>query len=220
MQRSTLLLFFFLFYSQVTFSQIKSQSVKLSLSNNLKLSDIGLHKTDQFNWILLDSNQQIITQNSGASIFDYIFGTPGQFFLKISNITNADHEGCKHENSDQLFEIKVANSAVHFDVEHITFSPQLNSSNIVNGVEMTIPVDIKLLAGSQTSITTNDFEARFQGVGCNITAKVLNPQVIHQNGSFFIQFFVKGTVEPGSYIMIDFLDPSGKITTYYHTTEL
>jgi hypothetical protein len=220
MQRPLHLLLFVIFISQQLYSQSKQPSLNLNFNEKLNMRELGLHEGDQFNWRILDSNQQQITQQQGQGLFQYVFANPGRYHLQISNITSSAHEGCNHETSDQIFDIFVSPFALNFDLNQIQFSSQLTSSQLANGLEISVPFHLEMVAGGQAKLATQALEARFQGVGCRVETKVLNPQVLDHSGDYTIKFFVKGTAEPRSYIMIDFVDPSGKISTYYHTTEL
>lgn len=184
------------------------------------MRDLGLHEMDQFDWAILDSSQQLLTQHQGQSLFQHVFSNPGIYYVQISNIKSAAHEGCNHEKSDQIFEIAVSEFTINFKLDQIQFSSQLTASQLNNGLEISIPFHLEIASEGQVKLATQELEARFQGIGCRVDTKVSNPQVLSKNGDYTVKFFVKGSAEPRSFIMIDFVDPSGKISTYYHTTEL
>ena len=185
------------------------------------LSEIGLHPDDQFDWYILDSNSIQIEKGQNESLGNFIFNNPGSYTIHINNISNSSHKGCEHEIMKEIIQpIHVSSYAIRFNMEQISFSSTLSASNLSSGLEMTIPIEVTSVPGSMIHINTNELIARFQGVDCSIQSKLMNANIIDKNGQYSIQYHLQGTVTPNSYIMIDFIEPYGKISTYYHTTKL
>jgi hypothetical protein len=70
------------------------------------------------------------------------------------------------------------------------------------------------------SFDLNELNVMVQGVGCAITVTKSGQENPVKAGLHNLQFTLKGNSTKQSYIMIDFIDQNGTITTYYHPQSL
>lgn len=177
-----------------------------------------MHQGDQFNWALSDTNQNVIITGNQSTLPNYLFSTPGKFLLQITALPSAGHLECNHGGESGIFEVSVSALKVVFDISQITFLTTLDATNLVQGVDLTIPMQVSMF--NTLSLNTSLFKVRMQGVDCSVQTDILNPQIIQTSGNYELKVHLQGQAKDQSYIMIDFIDHLGNISTYYHPTEL
>jgi hypothetical protein len=192
--------------------------ISLTFNGQLGFREIKMHQGDQFNWSLSDTNQNVLITGNQATFFDYHFSIPGNYILQVTALPSAGHSECNHGGDSGLFEVSVSALRVVFDISQITFLSTLDASHLVQGVDFTIPMQVSMF--NTQSLNTSSFKIRMQGVDCSVQANILNPQIIQTSGNYELKVHLQGQAKDQSYIMIDFIDHLGNISTYYHPTEL
>jgi hypothetical protein len=192
--------------------------ISLTYNGQLDLREIKMHQGDQFNWALSDTNQNVIITGNQSTLPNYLFSTPGKFLLQITALPSAGHLECNHGGESGIFEVSVSALKVVFDISQITFLTTLDATNLVQGVDLTIPMQVSMF--NTLSLNTSLFKVRMQGVDCSVQTDILNPQIIQTSGNYELKVHLQGQAKDQSYIMIDFIDHLGNISTYYHPTEL
>jgi hypothetical protein len=215
-----LLVIFFFSTTKFNAQSVNASLNKISLTYNgqLDLREIKMHQGDQFNWALSDTNQNVIITGNQSTLPNYLFSTPGKFLLQITALPSAGHLECNHGGESGIFEVSVSALKVVFDISQITFLTTLDATNLVQGVDLTIPMQVSMF--NTLSLNTSLFKVRMQGVDCSVQTDILNPQIIQTSGNYELKVHLQGQAKDQSYIMIDFIDHLGNISTYYHPTEL
>ncbi|MEN9973586.1 MAG: hypothetical protein RIS20_1933 [Bacteroidota bacterium] len=223
------LTFFFLFFivigstvfAQSPLSQGNEQNkLQIPFNHHLDLNQLGLHVTDTFDWEIRDSNNEVVVNQSNGNLDAYSFSIPGTYSLSISNIAEKQPSECNHSRLPQSFEITVSNYDVKFDVLNLSFSNSLTTENLQNGLFLDVPVTINMYSNSTQTIDLNAIKVMVQGVGCAISATPAGQDHTLNSGQHNLRFSLKGNSIKQSYIMIDFIDQNGAITTYYHPQTL
>lgn len=219
--RISLLLVIFFFSTTKFNAQSGNASLdKISLTYNgqVGLREIKMHQGDQFNWALSDTNQNVIITGNQSTLPNYLFSTPGKFILQVTALPSIGHSECNHGGDSGIFEVSVSALKVVFDISQITFLSTLDATHLVQGVDLTIPMQVSMF--NTQSLNTSSFKVRMQGVDCSVQANIFNPQIIQTSGNYELKVHLQGQATDQSYIMIDFIDHLGNISTYYHPTEL
>lgn len=219
--RISLLLVIFFFSTTKFNAQSGNASLdKISLTYNgqVGLREIKMHQGDQFNWALSDTNQNVIITGNQSTLPNYLFSTPGKFILQVTALPSIGHTECNHGGDSGIFEVSVSALKVVFDISQITFLSTLDATHLVQGVDLTIPIQVSMF--NTQSLNTSSFKVRMQGVDCSVQANIFNPQIIQTSGNYELKVHLQGQAKDQSYIMIDFIDHLGNISTYYHPTEL
>lgn len=208
-----------LFASVSILSHAQNQ-INIPFGTKISLQDLGLHANESITWSLKDSNQVEITNNNQIGIENYFFSTPGKFRLDVQGLPSSTHSECSHGSGFQeSWLIKVSDIKIEFLTNQISFSTNLTSANLPNGVILEIPIQVAFQNNS-AELKYSDLKVQMQGVDCNVGATILNSEVIHSPGNYTLKVNLKGAARSQSYIMIDFTDMNGNITTYYHSTQL
>jgi hypothetical protein len=219
--RISLLLVIFFFSTTKFNAQSGNASLdKISLTYNgqVGLREIKMHQGDQFNWALSDTNQNVIITGNQSTLPNYLFSTPGKFILQVTALPSIGYSECNHGGDSGIFEVSVSALKVVFDISQITFLSTLDATHLVQGVDLTIPMQVSMF--NTQSLNTSSFKVRMQGVDCSVQANIFNPQIIQTSGNYELKVHLQGQAKDQSYIMIDFIDHLGNISTYYHPTEL
>lgn len=223
LRRSKQLLLTFLFAS-ISFLAVSQNDsnkiITLDYNSQLSLKQLGLHSNHSYLWELRDSLGNLVANSDLGLLQDYIFSIPGKFQLSYQELPSQIVSECNHGPASGMVELQVVDSKILFDVNQILFHNNLTSGQLLNGVELTIPFQVNRFNNQSKLINTADFRVSFQGIDCNIVATILNPQIIQTTGIFQLKVKLQGLAPEHTYIMIDFMDHHGRISTYYHTQEL
>jgi hypothetical protein len=220
-------MFLFLFLFSVAFS-IKAQSnrpveaseIFISYGNSVIPEQIGIHKNDSFKWQITDEASAIIADESQGSFFSYVFSVPGTFYVEIISVHSDQNHVCSNHGFSGNFKVKVSPVKISFDVDSISFSAPLISDNLSNTIEISLPVNVSYYDNSISQIALEQVKIIFQGVNCNVNCSYAQPGQKLMNGKSLIHFNASGIAQKGTFVMLDFVDHNGLITTYYHTNEL
>jgi hypothetical protein len=208
-------------FAQSPISQGNEQNkLQIPFNHHLDLNQLGLHLTDTFDWEIRNSNLELVTNQSNGNLDAYSFAIPGEYTLFISNIAEKQPSDCNHSRQPISYEIAVSNYEVIFDVLNISFSNSLTTENLQNGLFLDIPVTVNIYNNSAQSIDLNTIKVMVQGVGCDITVTPIIQDHPLTSGQHNLRFNLKGNTIKESYIMIDFMEQNGAITTYYHPQTL
>ncbi len=198
----------------------RTNEIQLAFDESIKLSDLDLHVNDQFNWQVFDSLGNIIASNASNDLSIFKFPKSGVYRMNVVHVSTPSHEKCQHSHAPSDFYIRVSPVHITFNIDQIVFSKTLNSSNLSQGLEIDIPVDVSIENGSGLSVSDQEINVLFKGVDCHVKVARIDSTLINHNGTYNLRFSAIGSTRAHSYIMIDFIHSFVKSTTYYHSTEL
>jgi hypothetical protein len=127
---------------------------------------------------------------------------------------------CSNHGFSGNWKINVSPVKMSFDVESIAFSAPLQTENLVSSIEISLPVNVSFYDSSISQIAMEQIKLSFQGTNCDVNCNYKNPGQKLMAGQSLIHFVASGKASKGTYVMLDFIDHNGLITTYYHTNEL
>lgn len=211
--------FAFNFFGQIDLMNATEVNLRIAYGQKLNRELTGLNESETINWTITLENTIVADgQKMGISLYDFEWENPGNYSLHI----NSSHHGegpCNHENHDLDFNVVVSEERVEFKIDRISFSNELLKEHLENGMTMSIPVELSS-KNNKLAFDTKVIVVNFQGVGCEVKVQPLSENTIIEQSSFELKYHLQGKVEKDSYIMIDFLDNNGNITTYYHLNKL
>jgi hypothetical protein len=207
-------------FCQQNVSVDRANEIQLAFDESLKLTDLDLHVNDQINWQVFDSIGNEISSNASIELSVFKFPKSGFYRLNVTHISTPSPEKCQHSHAPSDFYIRVAPVHVNFNIDQIVFSKPLNSFNLSQGLEITIPVNVNIENASELSVSDQEINVLFQGVDCHVKVDRLDSTLINYNGTYNLRFSAVGSTQAHSYIMIDFIHSMGQSNTYYHPTEL
>ena len=200
--------------------QDSKNSVRLSFGQHILPEQLGLHAKDKFEWKILNAKNELVADQSKGDLFSQEFSLPGNYVLHVDNTKSPQDHQCSHHSFSGSWLVEVSPVQVRFDLEKLSFSNELLSENIQRTLEMYIPVTVLKHNPEVSDIEISKMRVAFQGVDCNVIVKPKNPELKLSNGDYQITYTLTGSVPKKTYIMIDFIDQNGNITTYYHPNEL
>jgi hypothetical protein len=198
----------------------QTNEIQLAFDESIKLTDLDLHVNDQFNWQVFDSLGNMIASNASNDLSIFKFPKPGVYRMNVVHVSTPSLEKCQHSHEPSDFYIRVSPVHVTFNIDQIAFSKTLNSSNLSQGLEITIPVNVSIENGRELSVSDQEINVLFQGVDCHVKVERIDSTLINHNGTYNLRFSAVGSSQAHSYIMIDFIHSMGQSNTYYHPTEL
>jgi hypothetical protein len=208
-------------YAQNIVSQENEQNkLRISYNHHIDLNQLGLHSTDAFDWEIRNENNEVVVNQSFGNIDAYVFSLPGEYTISISNISALQPSECHHSRLPESWAISVSAYDLTFDVQNLSFSKTLTTENLQNSLILDVPVTLTIFSDSSQSIDLNDLKVMVQGVGCQISVSRSQQQLNLTPGQHHLQYTLKGNSIKQSYIMIDFVDQNGAISTYYHPQSL
>lgn len=223
------LTFFFLFLivlgsnviAQSPLSHANEQNkLHIPFNHHIELNQLGLHSTDSFDWEIRNKNNEVIANKSFGNIATYVFALPGEYELFITNIAEQQPSECNHSRLTMSWEIFISPFDVTFDVQNLSFSKTLTTENLQSSLTLNVPVSIGIHSDYMQLFDLNELNVMVQGVGCEIAVTKSETENSVKSGLHNLQFTLKGNSTKQSYIMIDFIDQNGTITTYYHPQSL
>ena len=198
----------------------QANEIQLAFDESIKLTDLDLHVNDQFNWQVFDSLGNMIASNTSNDLSIFKFPKSGIYRMNVVHVSTPSPEKCQHSHAPSDFYIRVSPVHVTFNIDQIAFSKTLNSSNLSQGLEITIPVNVSIENGRELSVSDQEINVLFQGVDCHVKVERIDSTLINHNGTYNLRFSAVGSSQAHSYIMIDFIHSMGQSNTYYHPTEL
>lgn len=220
-------IFLLLFMFSVAFSlkaesnpETEESEIFISYGNAVNPEQIGIHRNDSFKWKITDGDYKIIADESQGSFFLYLFSVPGTFYVEINSVQAEQNHECSNHGFSGNWKVNVSPVKISFDVQSIVFSEPLLAENLASSVEMSVPVRISYYDNTISKIAVEQVKVSFQGVNCNVVCSYSTPGQILMSGQSLIHFKASGIAQKGTYVMLDFIDHNGLITTYYHTNEL
>ena len=219
--------FLFLFLFSVSFS-LRAQSngaaekseISISFGNTITPEQIGIHGHDTFQWQITDEGSRVIADQGQGSFFSYVFAVPGTFNLEIINVESEQNHVCSNHGFSGSWKVEVSPVKISFDIQSIAFSSPLQADNLSSSIDISLPVHVSFYDNSISQIDIEQIRLSFQGANCDINCNYKNPGQKLMAGQSSIQFVASGKASKGTYVMLDFIDHNGLITTYYHTNEL
>jgi hypothetical protein len=198
----------------------KKETLKISFGETILPEQLDIHKTDKLEWGIKNHRNEVIANQSSASLFSYYFAESGNYFLDLRVLHGDNDQVCSHHEFSGSWTIEVLPVRVNFDIDKITFSKPLTAENLMTGVELSVPVEVSFFEDRQLDFDVASLKIQFQGVDCQVVAQPKDATLKLSSGKSNIVFKASGKAQKQSFIMIDFMDQNGKITTYYHTNEL
>lgn len=200
--------------------QIQEFEMRISYDTSILPEQIGLHRDDSFSWKLLDSSSVMLANESFGSLYNYKFSVPGTYNLSVESVHGVQDHVCSNHGFSGVWKVIVSPIKVTFDVESLVFSEPLVLENLMNSIEILVPVTISFFDNSINDLSVNELRLKIQGVDCNFNINYHNSNELLHEGRSFIRLNVVGEAPKGTFIMFDFEDHNGTITTYYPTNEL
>ena len=207
-------------FCQQNFPVDRANEIQLAFDESIKLTDLDLHVNDQINWQVFDSIGNEIASNASSELSVFKFPKSGVYRLNVTHTSTPSLEKCQHSHEPSDFYIRVSPVHVTFNIDQIAFSKTLNSYNLSQGLEITIPVNVSIENGRELSVSDQEINVLFQGVDCHVKVERIDSTLINHNGTYNLRFSAVGSSQAHSYIMIDFIHSMGQSNTYYHPTEL
>jgi hypothetical protein len=195
------------------------QTIYISYGQKLNHELIGLNGDEIGNWIIKSAdNITLDSQKIGLGLFDITWNTPGFYGLELKS-KHQSESGCIHDIHLNSYNVSISPFHVLFKIDEITFSKEFSKESLETGLILTVPVEFMSINEKQ-EFNTDALKVNFQGLGCHVKVRSIPQNVLIKSGSFNLQYEIIGIVEKDSYIMIDFYDHNGNITTYYHLNKL
>lgn len=200
--------------------QTQEFEIRISYDTSILPEQIGLHRDDSFSWKLLDSSSVMLANESLGSLYNYRISLPGTYYLSVESVHGVQDHICSNHGFSGVWKVIVSPIKVTFDVESLFFSEPLVIENLMNSLEIIIPVTISFFDNSINDMSVNELKLKIQGVDCSFNINYHNPNELLHEGRSFIRWNVVGKAPKGTFIMLDFEDHNGTIITYYPTNEL
>lgn len=205
------------------FSQEKMtplDTVNISFGDHLPASIVNKFKKSDASWMLKSEGDLAFNQSGKATDLAQIeFVSPGIYQLDFSAENHISHIGeCDHHEVPTGLVVLVSSIRFQFVFEEIKFSQELKGGADLEGLTITIPVIYESYV--HQNYTIKDLKVIGSGVNNLLNGKLSQDFVELIPGKTTIVFTVSGSIEKGSYIMLDFTDPLGKVQTYYHPIQI
>lgn len=198
----------------------KKETLRISFGETVLPEQLDIHKNDKIEWGIKNLKNEVIANQQSASLFSYSFAEPGNYFLDLRVVQGDNGHVCSHHEFSGSWVIEVVPVRVNFDIDKLTFSKPLTAENLMSGLEVTVPVEVSFFEDRQLDFDVTSLKVQFQGVDCEVVALPKDATLKLSSGKSNIVFKASGKAQKQSFIMIDFVDHNGKISTYYHTNEL
>jgi len=145
---------------------------------------------------------------------------PGMFNVHVhsDHIPNIADNECNHELHDKDYKVIVLPYRLNFDMSAIQFS-----RNLIGGVDMQnsyLTIPIEFLSAANESLKLSDFKLIGSGVNNTIVGTLSDKDLILNPGTNLLTFQLSGSVQTGTYVMFDFLDPTGRAVCYYYPNQI
>lgn len=167
-----------------------------------------------------DEKGNIVNELNVLEFKNFPMSNPGKYNIHVHSDHNANiaDNQCNHELHDKDYEIIVLPYRLIFDMSAIQFS-----RNLIGGVDMqnsslTIPVEFS--SASNEAMKLSNFTLIGSGVNNTIVGTLSEKEMILNPGNNVLTFQLSGSVQTGTYVMFDFLDPSGRTYCYYYPNQI
>jgi hypothetical protein len=165
-----------------------------------------------------NTNSALNRAGTNADLSQLKFSEPGVYVMHFSGKVHEVHAGeCDHQDGPMSYVIVVSDVKFVYQFDQISFSTALKSG-VNNELIITVPVEMQSFthkAFKLPKLTING-----AGVNTHLTGQLTSSTVSIAEGITNLTFQLSGTVEKGTYIMLDFEDPFGQIQTYYHPIQI
>jgi len=167
-----------------------------------------------------DDKGNIVKKLNVVEFKNYPMTNPGMFNVHVhsDHIPNIADNECNHELHDKDYKVIVLPYRLNFDMSAIQFS-----RNLIGGVDMQnsyLTIPIEFLSASNESIKLSDFKLIGSGVNNTIVGTLSDKDLILNPGTNLLTFQLSGSVQTGTYVMFDFLDPTGRTVCYYYPNQI
>jgi hypothetical protein len=168
------------------------------------------------NWTVSNSKENIRTSLSGNQINDYVFSMPGTYEITYSDSHKHSSDECNHAQFEERMTIQVNPIKMTFDFSKILFSDKIRRGSNCDQIFVTVAVNVEM-KDMQTALFVVP-DVMVAGVGSEIIAKPVTPEVILKNGKQLLRYQLSGVATKEAYLMFDFVDNNNNIQTYYQPT--
>ena len=200
--------------------QTKEIEILISYGTSILPEQLGLHKDDSFSWRIVDSTSKVIANDSLGSLYSYVIARPGKYNLEVNSLQGIHDHVCSNHGFSGSWVVRVSPVKISFDVDSLVFSQPLTSENLKSSIKLSVPVEISFFENSITEMAVQHLKLNVQGVNCTLRIDYSSPNAVLREGQSLISFSISGSAQKGTFIMLDFQDHNGTITTYYPTNEL
>lgn len=177
-------------------------------------------------WVVKDSNQQVIAQGIGG-LANYVFEKPGTYIAELTlNVVYEKVSGGSHGHDHYIIngarscglpyypkaiQINVSNVKMQFLFDEFKLKNPL-VGGVVIGNTLSVPVMVTTYDGNPFNYTYRIVKTA--GVRTSLIATLDEKYTIIKPGKTTLRYNLSGSVESGTYIMFDFLDASGNISSF------
>ena len=167
-----------------------------------------------------DDKGNIVNKLNATEFSKYTISNPGKYNVHVhsDHNINFDDNQCNHDLHDKDYTVNVLPYRLIFDMSSIQFS-----RNLIGGVDMqnsTLTIPVQFLSASNQSMKLSDFKLFGSGVNNTIVGTLSEKEMILNPGVNLLTFHLSGSVQTGTYVMFDFLDPTGRTLCYYYPNQI
>lgn len=167
-----------------------------------------------------DEKGNIVNNLNVIEFKNYPMSNPGKYNIHVHsdhNVNIADNQ-CNHELHDKDFKVIVLPYRLIFDMSAIQFSRNLIGGADMQNSSLTIPIEFS--SASNEAMKLSDFKLIGSGVNNTIVGTLSEKDLILNPGTNLLTFQLSGSVQSGTYVMFDFLDPTGRTNCYYYPNQI
>jgi hypothetical protein len=167
-----------------------------------------------------DVKGNIVNKLNATEFSKYTMSNPGKYNVHMhsDHNVNFDDNQCNHDLHDKDYTVNVLPYRLIFDMSAIQFS-----RNLIGGVDMqnsTLTIPVEFSSASNEAMKLSDFRLIGSGVNNTIVGTLSEKEMILTPGINLLTFHISGSVQTGTYVMFDFLDPTGRTLCYYYPNQI
>lgn len=171
---------------------------------------------DNTSWKIINSETFSVLNSGIGSIEKFIFSTPGNFEIEISEVISSSENDCKHGHFPHKIMIKVSSIKMIFDFNSIKFRNEIVGGQSQSSNE--ISVDVYIESFNNEKVVFSDGKVISAGVGADIEGSLKSDGMALKQGINHFVYTLKGQATRGNYIMFDFLDINNQTISYTYPT--
>jgi hypothetical protein len=179
----------------------------------------GMGKENLIIQISDDKGNVVQTLNT-TEFAEYAITNPGQYTVHVhsDHASNISDNQCNHELHDKVIQLSVLPYRLVFDFTAIQFL-----RNLEGGVDMlnsTLTVPVEFTSSTNEPLKLSGFGLVGAGINNTIVGTLSGNEVTLKPGINLLTFQLSGSVQAGTYVMFDFLDPIGRTNCYYYPNQI
>jgi hypothetical protein len=169
---------------------------------------------------LSDDKGNVVQTLNATELAEYTMTNPGEYTIHIhsDHASNVNENQCNHDLHDKKIQLTVLPYRLVFDFEAIEFS-----RNLVGGVDMlnsTLTLPVEFTSSTNEPQKLSGFSLVGAGINNTVVGTLSENEITLQPGINRLTFKLSGSVQTGTYVMFDFLDPSGRTNCYYFPNQI